>query len=148
MYKSDEELAEMEERIPTKGVKDLIIVPDGIYGMFKIKWEDGRGVLPDVLKGHYTSMGVAEKAIKRYVDNHTPQTSKSTHDFDGEAEARARYMTLKPKETKEDATAYSQGTKEKQSEEEQSEEETEQKEVVPTEKTGLLNSVFSSKKEG
>lgn len=70
MFKSEEELADMEKTVETNTKKNLVIIPDGRYGLFRVVWEDGRGVLPESLKGQYTSQSQGEKAIKSYISNH------------------------------------------------------------------------------
>ena len=70
MFKSEEELEDMEKTVETNSKKNLVIVPEGRYGLFKIQWDDGRSLLPKELSGQYTSQGFAEKAIKTYVANH------------------------------------------------------------------------------
>jgi len=70
MFKSEEELEDMEKTVETNSKKNLVIVPEGRYGLFKIQWDDGRSLLPKELSGQYTSQGFAEKAIKTYIANH------------------------------------------------------------------------------
>lgn len=56
-----------------KAIKDAAYVPQKLIiktlpvGLYQVRWEDGVGVLPDVLSGTYTSMHQAQKAIDLYL---------------------------------------------------------------------------------
>ena len=101
MFKSEKELEEMEKTVETNSKKNLIIVPDGRYGLFKIIWDDGRSTLPAILDGHYTTQSNAEKAIKVYVANHrtTKHKEKKERDFERDEKIRLGDAYGKPSET-------------------------------------------------
>ena len=72
MYKNEEEMQEMVTHKETKRAKNLKIVPEGRYGMFKVLWDDQRGELPLALSGLFTSKQTAEKAVDKYIANQKP----------------------------------------------------------------------------
>lgn len=90
MYKTDEELKEMEKTVETNSKKNLVIVPDGRYGLFVIKWDDGRNATPDILSGMYTSQTRAETAIKNYVSKHRTTKHKEKQERDRERDEKIR----------------------------------------------------------
>ena len=47
-------------------LKGFKVVPDRTYGYFSVK-RDGKGPIPEVLKGLYTKSILAEKAIASYL---------------------------------------------------------------------------------
>ena len=142
MYKSDEEMAEMEQVIPTKGVKSFKIVPHGIYGLFEIEWNEPGGKLPEKLSGRYTSTTQAEKAVKKYVENYQRPASPEALKADAEAERLARMSlgdTYKLKEIEEDGPTSKEDTKTPE-EKEDNEKTSQEKEAVKS--TGMFNTVF------
>lgn len=72
MYKSENEMAEMVEVKESKRTKSFIVKPDGRYGMFKVTFEDNKGVLPQELVGMFTSQQQAEKAVDDYLKRQKP----------------------------------------------------------------------------
>lgn len=46
--------------------KELKIVPDGLYGNYKIQWAKGGGTVPARLQGQFTSVMLAQRAIDVY----------------------------------------------------------------------------------
>lgn len=44
----------------------LLVVSDGTYGLFKIKFNKG-GVTPEKLNGSYSSAALAKKAVEQYL---------------------------------------------------------------------------------
>lgn len=92
--KSEEEVQGMKEVIPNESTaKDYVIVPDGRYGLYKIQWEDGAGVLPKELSGRYTSVEQAKRAINTYEVKNGP--------LRGAKEARRKNYEQRKKEEKE-----------------------------------------------
>lgn len=90
MFKNDKELKEMEKTVETNSKKNLVIVPDGRYGLFKIEWDDGSSFLPESLVGMYTSQKQAESAIKKYVSNHRTTKHKEKQERDRERDEKIR----------------------------------------------------------
>ena len=142
MYKSDEEMAEMEQVIPTNGIKSFKIVPQGIFGLFEITWKEPGGKVPERLRGWYTSTTQAEKAVKKYVDNYQRPASKEALKADADAERLARMSlgdTDKVKEIKEDGPTPKEDT---QTSEEREDKEKTSKEKEQIKSTSILNTVF------
>ena len=92
MYKSEEEIDDMCKSIETKRDKKLVIMPHGRYGLFIIKWEDGRGVLPDDLKGSFTTHNKAEKAITTYLHKQRPNRAYKERLLDEQREQEEREL--------------------------------------------------------
>lgn len=115
MYKNDEELADMEKTIETNSKKNLVIVPDGRHGLFKIMWDDGRGVIPVELSGKYTGQGVAEKDIKKYVAKHRTTRHLEKKERDEERDEKIRQ-----------GTNYGKSSEENRAEEKEEEQEADQ----------------------
>lgn len=101
MYKNEEELADMEKTVETNSKKNLVIVPDGRHGLFKVIWDDGRGIVPVELNGRYTTQGFAEKAIKQYVSKHRTTKHLEKQKRDDERDEKIRQGVWNGKSSKE-----------------------------------------------
>ena len=67
----DDFFVERAEKIANYVPQKLLVKPLPV-GLYKVKWEDGVGVIPDVLSGTYTSIHQAEKAIDLYLRTRDP----------------------------------------------------------------------------
>ena len=107
-YKSEEELAEEREVIETKYQENnLVIEPDGVFGMFVIKNEGGKPI-PDVFKGRFTTRELARKCIKDYAKDQTVLYSIREDDYAKKRialEEKIKYQEQKAKQKETDEAA-------------------------------------------
>ena len=63
----------VDEFFAEKAIKDAEYVPQKLVvkqlpvGLYKVQWETGVGIVPQVLSGTYTTIAHAEKAINNYM---------------------------------------------------------------------------------
>lgn len=104
MFKEESDLQDMQKTISVPdGKKDLVILPDGKYGFFKVRWDDNRSPMPESLRGNFTTYKKAEIAIAAYLrigktgNNTTELSKRRKHEYKMFQEAKAKEEEEKTK---------------------------------------------------